>query len=191
MPAYVTGIILISKYFNEKWIKYQLVFSIVVHFIMAVEVLFYPFAIKSDDTWMGWDKLADKVVLLENKYKNTFVFSADDYKTSAILNFYMDDMVYSRNVIGEPALQYDFIGTDLNTLKGKNALFINSIPNFSNDDKENHYPPSLNNFFDNITELEPILIKSGDQTVRKFLVFYCTNYYGGRNKNIQPVVKGF
>jgi len=191
MPAYITGIILISKYFNEKWIKYQLVFSIAVHLIMAVEVLLYPLAIKSDDTWMGWDILAGKVALLENKYKGAFVFSADDYKTSAILNFYMDDMIYSRNVIGEPALQFDFIGTDLNALKGKDALFINSIPNFKNDRKENQYPPSLNNFFANITELEPILIKSGDQTVRKFLVFYCKNYYGGRNKNIQPVVKGF
>ncbi len=177
MPAYISGIILVSKYFSEKWIKYQLIFSLSVHLILAVEVVFYPVLIKSDDTWMGWDKLAVKVKQLENKYRNAFIFSADDYKTSAVLNFYMTNMVYSRNVIGENALQFDFIGTDLSALQGRDAIFINSIPNFKNEQKENQYPPSLNRFFDTVTELDPILIKKGNNTVRKFLIFYCKNYH--------------
>lgn len=178
MPAYITGIIIVSKYFNEKWIKYQLIFSVSIHLLLALQVIFYPVLIKSDDTWAGWNTLAVKVKQLEEKYPGAFIFSADDYKTSAVLNFYMPDMVYSRNIIGEPALQFDFIATDLNALKGKDAIFINSIPNFKNEQKENQYPPSLTTFFDTVTELEPLIIKKGNRTIRKFLVFYCKNYYG-------------
>ncbi len=177
MPAYITGIILVSKFFNEKWIRYQLIFSLSVHVLLAVEVVFYPVLIKSDDTWMGWDKLAVEVQQLAGKYPDAFIFSADDYKTSAVLNFYSRDMIYSRNIIGENALQFDFIGTDLSALQGRDALFLNSIPNFKNEQKENQYPKSLNSFFSTVTELDPIIIKKGNKTVRKFLVFYCKGYH--------------
>lgn len=177
MPAYISGIILVSTYFNRKWIRYQLIFSMVVHLLLAVEVIAYPFLVKSDDTWMGWDDLAGKVEAIKIKHRDAFVFSADDYKTSAVLNFYSDSMVYGRNVIGEPALQFDYVQTDLHALHGKDAIFINSIPNFKNEQKENQLPDALPAYFDAVTEMEPILIKKGDRTVRKFLVFYCTNYH--------------
>ena len=114
---------------------------------------------------------------LKIKHHDAFIFSADDYKTSAVLDFYLDSMVYGQNVIGEPALQFDFIGTDLHALQGNDALFINSIPNFKSDQRENQFPPSLPFYFNDITELDPILIKKDDRTVRKFLVFYCKNYH--------------
>ncbi|MEO6456272.1 MAG: hypothetical protein ABIN97_19500, partial [Ginsengibacter sp.] len=177
MPAYITGIILISTFFNHKWIRYQLIFSLIVHLGLAIEVLFYPLLIKSDDTWIGWGNLAERVKELKIKYHAAFVFSADDYKTSAVLDFYLDSTVYGRNVIGERALQFDFIGTDLHALQGNDALFINSIPNFKSDQKENEFPLSLPLYFSDIAELDPILIKKGDRTVRKFLVFYCKNYH--------------
>ena len=177
MPAYVSGIILISTFFNQKWIRFQIIFSLVVHLALAIEVLFYPVLIKSDDTWMGWDNLAEGVKRLKIKHHAAFVFSADDYKTSAVLDFYLDSMIYGRNVIGEQALQFDFIGTDLAALQGKDALFINSIPNFKSDQKENLFPPSLPLYFNDITELDPILIEKGERIVRKFLVFYCKNYH--------------
>lgn len=180
MPAYISGIILVSTYFKEKWIQYQLIFSLIVHLVLSIEILFYPVLIKSDDTWIGWDGLAANVEQLKSKYPNAFIFAADDYKTSAELNFFSDSFVYSKNVIGEPALQFDFIGTDLNTLKGKDAIFLNSIPNFKSSLKENQFPPQLTEHFDSVTELDPILIKMGSRTVRKFLVFYCKNYHPGK-----------
>lgn len=177
LPAYITGIIFASKYLGEKWLRYQLIFSLFIHVTLAIELFFYPVPVRSDDTWFGWGQLSKQVTELKNRHTGDFIFSADDYKTSAVLNFYLDSMVYSRNVIGEPALQFDFIGTDLNALNGRNALFINSIPNFKSEGKENQLPPSLQYFFDDITELAPILIKNGNRTARKFLVFYCRNYH--------------
>jgi 4-amino-4-deoxy-L-arabinose transferase-like glycosyltransferase len=181
MPAYISGIIWIALYFNTKWIRVQIICSLALHILGAIEILFYPVPVKSDDTWMGWKQLADKVSIIKTNYPNSFIFSADDYKTTAELNFYSDgEMIYARNVIGEPALQFDFIGTDLNKLKGRDALFIDSNPGFSNEQKENKIPTSLTGYFDSVTELDPILIKNGDRTVRKFLVYQCKNYHPGK-----------
>jgi 4-amino-4-deoxy-L-arabinose transferase-like glycosyltransferase len=177
MPAYISGIILLSNYMSKKWVRFQLLFSVVVHLIMAVEIVFYLVPVRSDDTWFGWDQLANKVKALEIRYPKSFVFAADDYKTSAILNFYSDSMIYSKNVIGENALQFDYIGTNLNLLRGRDAIFINSIPRFTDNAKENQLPEGLTKYFDRISELDPILIGGTGGTKRKFLVFYCRNYH--------------
>jgi len=178
MPAYISGIIWISIYFNAKWIRIQLIVSMVLHLLVAVEILFYPVPVRSDDTWMGWDQLSQKIAVLKTSYPNAFIFSADDYKTSAELNFYLNgEMIYGKNVIGQPALQFDFIGTDLNKLKGRDALYIDSNPGFNNEQKENKIPSSLSAYFDSVIELEPILIKKDSRTVRKFLVYQCENYH--------------
>lgn len=177
MPAYISGIVLASMYLNKKWLLYQLGFSLVVHLALAVEVIFYPVIIQSDDTWFGWDQLSQQVEKLQRRYPEAFVFSADEYKTSAVLNFYSDSMVYGRNVIGEPALQFDYIGTDLSRLTGKNALFLNSIPRLGKANAENNYAGKLNAYFTSVTELEPVLVQNRGITVRKFRVFYCRNYH--------------
>ncbi|MBA4166269.1 MAG: glycosyltransferase family 39 protein [Chitinophagaceae bacterium] len=177
MPAYITGIILAGKFFSEKWVKYQVIFSLIIHAALAVEIFFYPVQVKSDDTWFGWKTLAKKVEQIHHKNPAAFVFSADENKTSSILNFYSDSMVYSQNIIGENALHFDYIGTNLNTLQGKDAYFINSIPNFKTETRENKFPDHMKPYFDSITEMDPILIKNHKRTMRKFLVFYCTNYH--------------
>lgn len=177
MPVYLTGIILAAKYISMKWVKYQVIFSLVIHVALAVEIFFYPVQVKSDDTWFGWKTLAKDVEKIHHGNPSAFVFSADGNKTSSILNFYSDSVVYSQNVIGENALHFDYIGQNLHALEGKNAYFINSVPNFSNDARENKYPESLKLYFDSITELDPILIRNESKTMRKFLVFYCTNYH--------------
>src|SRR5581483_10093090 len=120
MPAYITGIILLSMYIKSKWIVPQLVFSLVIHLVMAVEVIFYPVTVKSDDTWVGWNQLAQQVTALKKSYPDYFIFSADDYKTSAILNFYFNEMVYSKNIIGERALQFDYVNVNFQAMKGRN-----------------------------------------------------------------------
>ncbi len=181
MPAYITGIIWVSRYWNKKWVRYQLIFSIVLHLLLAVEIIFYVIPIRSDDTWFGWSEFSNKVEILRKKYPDAFIFSSDDYKTSAILNFYLNETVYSRNIVGERALQFDYVGTDLNTLKGKNAIYIDSNPRFTDLKNENKaVPESYYSYFDRITPLDPILIEKNGRTERKFSVFLCFNYHPNR-----------
>jgi len=100
MPAYITGIIWISTWITVKYVRWQWICSLVVHLALAVEIIFYPVPIHSDDTMIGWGGLGAGVKALAAEYPDDFIFSADDYKTSAMLNLYLGRMVYSRNVIG-------------------------------------------------------------------------------------------
>jgi hypothetical protein len=104
------------------------------------------------------------------------VFSDDNYKTSACLNFFMDEKVYAQNIIGLHALHFDYLGDDLSKLNTKDGLFIDSDKRFKNKDQKGSHHPLLTNYFDNITELKPIIIKVNGKESRKFWVFYCTNY---------------
>ncbi|OQP57671.1 hypothetical protein A3860_08550 [Niastella vici] len=173
MPAYITGIILAGMYVKQKWVLPQLIASLVIHIVMAVEIIFYPVIVRSDDTWVGWNDLSQQVKSIKAHYPGYFIFSADDYKTAAVLNFYYDEMVYGKNILGEPALQFDYVNTNLQTLKGKNALFIDSHPNLSDCET---YLPVLNRYFTQITPLQPILVKKGGSVVRKFCVYACLKY---------------
>jgi len=176
MPSYITGIILTSIFISKKLLKLQVYSSIVIHLLLAIEILFYIVPIKSDDTWVGWEKLAAKTLILQKEYPNTFIFSDDSYKTTAALTFYLDQKIYAQNILGKHALHFDYIGDDLNLLKGKNALFIDSDKRFNDIDKNGKTPKELNTYFSKVTEIQPILIKRGDRNIRKFWVYYCEEY---------------
>ncbi len=177
MPAYITAIILAGRYLSEKVLKYQVIVSLVFHVLLFVQIAFYPFNVTSDDTWYGWEELALEVEKLGVEHPESFIFSNDGYKTSAVLNFYMDQEIYSGNVLGKNGLQFSIVHSDLSGLKGKNALFIDSEKRFKNIDKSNEVPDDLEPYFDNITELEPIIIRNKmGLPLRKFLVFECENY---------------
>jgi 4-amino-4-deoxy-L-arabinose transferase-like glycosyltransferase len=178
MPAYITGIIWLIRFWNKKWLRYQLVFSLIIHILLAVEVLFYIVPIQSDDTWFGWKEFASKVEIRRRQYPDAFIFSADDYKTASVLNFYLNEMVYSKNVVGERALQYDFIGTNLSDLNGRDAIFIDSNPWFDNLQTETKGIHAFYyRYFDQIVPLDPILIEKNGKPQRKFSLFLCKNYH--------------
>jgi 4-amino-4-deoxy-L-arabinose transferase-like glycosyltransferase len=182
MPAYISGIIWVSRFWNKKWVGYQLIFSLILHLALAIEVIFYIIPIRSDDTWYGWPAFSNKVEIIRKQYPEAFIFSADDYKTAAVLNFYLDETVYSRNIVGERALQFDFVGTDLNTLKGRNAIYIDSNPRFIDLKNESKaVPASYYSYFDRIIPLDPILIEKNGHAERKFSVFLCLNYHPKQN----------
>jgi len=176
MPAYITGIIIAAIFIKRKWIKTNILFSIIIHLALAIEVLFYPIPVKSDDTWFGWPELAQKVKTIQKNYPTTFIFSDDNYKTSAELDFYLNQKIYAQNIIGKHALQFDYIGDDLQLLKGRNALFIDSDKQLKTLTKKGKIPQKLTSYFSKITELNPILIKNGNKVVRKFYVYYCEGY---------------
>lgn len=176
MPGYLTGIILVSIYMPKKWVSYQVMLSLFLHVVFAIEILFYPVPIQSDDTWYGWEELGKQVTQLKKTYPDTFVFSADGYKTSAELNLMTSGFTYSQNIIGENALQFDYVNANLQTLKGKNALYIDSAPHFTNENKEALPTDLLLHYFRSVQELKPIIIRRNGQAVRKFLVYYCSYY---------------
>ena len=176
MPSYITGIILAAMFISKKLLKTQVIISIVFHILVGLQVLFYLVPIKSDDTWVGWQELALEINQLKEKKLNTFVFSDDNYKTSACLNFFMDEKVYAQNVLGIPALHFDYLGDDLSTLNGKDAWFIDSDKRFNDKNKKGSHLKVLDHYFKEVTELEPIIITVNDKEVRKFWVYYCTNY---------------
>ncbi len=176
MPSYITGVIIAGMFINKKLLKIQLIFSIVFHLLVSLQIIFYLVPIKSDDTWVGWKELAEQTEKLKEQYTDVFVFSNDNYKTSAALNFFMDDKVYAQNIIGLPALHFDYLGDNLNDLKGKNAIFIDSDKRFKDKNKLGKIDSLLIANFKNVTELEPIIIKINNKESRKFWIFYCTDY---------------
>ncbi len=176
MPAYVSGLIFTSIYISKKWIRVNTILAIIIHIALAIEVVFYVVPIKSDDTWFGWEELSQNVENIQKEYPNTFIFSADNYKTTAILNFYGNQKVYAQNVIGKFALHFNFIGDDLSKLNGKDGLFIDSDRRIKSDAKSGQIPKELRPYFSAVTEVEPILIKHHGKTVRKFWVYHATNY---------------
>lgn len=177
MPSYITGIIIAALFIKNKWVKIQLYFSIFFHIVIGLQVVYDLVPIKSDDTWIGWEELAIETEKLIAENPNSFVFSADNYKTTAALNFFLEEKVYSQNIIGLPALHFDYVDTNLSTLNGENAIFLDSDTRFKNTNKKNELKhPEMNNYFESITELTPIIIKKNGKEVRKFWVYYCVNY---------------
>ena len=177
MPAYITGIIWVSRYFSYKWIRMQVIVSVIIHLVLAFQLIFYPYPVQSDDTWYGWKDLSQQVETIHSKHPDAFIFSADGYKTSAILDFYLNEKIYHPNVIGEVALQMDYLPNDIPTLAGKEAIFLDSSPRFSDEERSGIIPDKLLSYFSSVEELAPILIKRNGKTVRKFFVYLCKNYH--------------
>ena len=177
MPAYITAVILVARYISFKLLRYQVVLSLLFHTLLFVQIVFYPFNVTSDDTWFGWEELSVEVENISEQYPDSFIFSNDGYKTSAVLNFYLDQEIYSGNVIGANGLQFSVVHKDLTMLKGKNALFIDSDRRFKNLDKSLETPDKLQDYFEEINQLDPIIIKNkSGKALRKYLVYECVNY---------------
>lgn len=177
MPGYITAIILALPFLKERHIKYQFYISAFVHVALLIQVVFYPFPVKSNDTWWGWDKLADEVEQISAEHPDHFIFANDGYKTSAVLNFYMDEKIYAGNVLGKFALQFSLVDKDLSHLSQKNAIFLKSDTRIKSLDALGEIPEDLAARFDHVEEMEPILLKdSFGRVMRKFWVFRCQNY---------------
>ena len=177
VPSYISGFILLAYFFKHKWVKAQIVISLIIHALIFIELTTYIVPIKSDDTWWGWEDLSNQVNDVRAKNPQDFVFSTDNYKTSAVLRFYDKRPTYSTNIIGENGLQFGILDPNLDFLDGKNAILIDSDPRFKNTDRPLGAPEKVIPYFENITPLTPILIKnSSGKIIRKFNVFACKNY---------------
>jgi 4-amino-4-deoxy-L-arabinose transferase-like glycosyltransferase len=178
MPTYVTGLIFAAAFISKRLTRWQYGLSALVHAVMAAELLFYPVPIRSDDTWFGWKELSRRVAALQKLSPESFVFSADDYKTTAELAFYTGSKIFGANVLGQRALQFDFVGDDLAALRGRDAIFLDSAPNDLSEAPAGRIPEALAGRFASVEQLEPVVLRSGKSIARKFFVYRCRGYKG-------------
>lgn len=179
MPAWITGILFACLLLPRRVTTWNLGCSLVLHAVLAIELVFYPVQLKTDDTWFGWEELAVQVKALMAEHPDHFLFADDGYKTSAELGFYLGVKTYSGNVLGKRGLQYDYLGDDLNALKGQDALFFDSKPTDVSARRSGGAPPrKLVRHFEAVEELDPILIENRGRIARKFLVYRCRGYRG-------------
>lgn len=177
VPSYISGFILLAYFFKRKWVRSQIIISIVIHLLILIELTTYIVPIRSDDTWWGWEALSKEVSELRTNYPDYFFFSTDNYKTAAILRFYQDAPTYSTNVIGENGLQFGILDPDLSFLEGKNAILIDSDTRFKNEAPPERAPEKVSLFFQEIQVLPPIILRNKQgKAIRKFNVFACKNY---------------
>ncbi|MDG2280049.1 MAG: glycosyltransferase family 39 protein [Flavicella sp.] len=176
MLSYISGVLLAAIFIKKKNIKLQVYISAGIHVLVSLQVLFYLVPIKSDDTWVGWKELVIETEALQQQYPNSFVFSDDGYKTTACMTFFTEQKIYAQNIIGKPALHFDYIGDDLSILKGQTALFIDSDKRFKDKNKNGSHPAELDVYFSKVKELDPIIIQINGKDSRKFWVYACSNY---------------
>jgi 4-amino-4-deoxy-L-arabinose transferase-like glycosyltransferase len=177
LPAYVSGVLWVARHTGARLLKWNLGCSALLHALFVLELLFYPVALRTDDTWVGWRALAREVEA--RMVPGDFVFSADDYKTTAELLFYTDLEVYGRNVLGERALQFDYAGFDPARLLGRDGLFIDSAPTDpEGKEPQGAVPSRLLHAFREVRPEPAIRLSVGGRPVRSFRVWHCFGYLG-------------
>jgi 4-amino-4-deoxy-L-arabinose transferase-like glycosyltransferase len=182
MPCYPAGALLVARVLPRRWVRRSLWISAGLHSLALIELLFYPVPIRSDDTWVGWRALAAQVSRLAEENPGAFLFSADQYKTTAELLFYQRRKVLGPNVIGRPGLEFDYVDPEeeLLRLRGRDALFIDSAPRDTTPALSGGPPPEVLRHFERCEELPPILIQGHGRIDRKFFVHRCASYRGPR-----------
>jgi hypothetical protein len=184
MPGYIAAIILVSSFLGQKLLRGQIITSLVLHILLAVQIVFYPVSVKSDDTWFGWDTFSATVEERMTEHPNAFLFADDNYKTSAVLDFYLDRKIYAGNVVGRNGKQFAILDPDLSHLEGADAIFIDTDKRFKHVEKSGEIPEKLLPYFNRVVELEPILVgKEGKEPLRKFLVYKCYGYKSKPNED--------
>ena len=177
MPGYISAIILVTAFLSQKILRGQIITSLVLHVLLAVQIMFYPVSVKSDDTWFGWDTFSYEVEKRMADHPDAFLFADDNYKTSAVLDFYLDRKIYAGNVVGSNGKQFSLLDPDLSHLEGSDAIFIDTDKRFKHLEKSEKIPEKLLPYFDRVVELDPILVgKDEKEPLRKFLVYKCYGY---------------
>jgi 4-amino-4-deoxy-L-arabinose transferase-like glycosyltransferase len=173
LPLWVAGALWAARCSGPWLLRWNVVASAVVHAVVLVELFAYPVPL-GDDTWVGWRSLREQT--RARLAQGEFAFSADDYKTTAELLLDGTVEAYGRNLLGQPALQFDFVGLDVRALAGRNGLFLDSDPRRFDDGPSGAPPPSLAPRCGRIDEEPPLLVRRGDRIVRRFRAWRCVDY---------------
>lgn len=176
MPAFITGSLLAIQAMSVKQIKWHMMTALIFFIFFTIEIVLYPVPIKSHDTWWGWDRIAAETSVLKKETKADFIFSTDDYKTSALLRLYLQEKVYAKNIINVPALQFDYMNEDISLLKGRNALFVSNIKTLNKNDSSERLE-SVKQYFSAVRLIKTQVVSNvfGKES-RMVKYYYCTGY---------------
>ena len=154
---------------------------VLLHALAATELLLYPVPIRSDDTFYGWGDLAADLEAREQDGLGAFVFPPTVTRPARSSPSTPGRKIYgpapSLGLLGQ---QFDYLGDDLNVLVGHDALFIDSAPSDLTPARAEDSPARLRDHFRRVTQLDPILISSGERIVRKFYIYKCLGHVGER-----------
>jgi hypothetical protein len=150
--------------------------SIVLHLVLAIELVLYPVPVAGDDTWYGWSQLAVEVERRAERYPEAFLFSGDSYKTTAQLAFRLDRPVHGPEVLGDPRFHFRYVWGGGEDLVGRDALLFDSVR--PTKDGVAPVPEDVVRHFHGCEPLAPISIFHRGDEVRRFRVYHCDGYLG-------------
>ncbi len=172
-PLWIAGTLWAARRSGPLLLRWNVVASALVHALVLVELFAYPVRL-GDDTWVGWRSVREQT--RARLGRSEFAFSADDYKTTAELLLDGSIEAYGRNLLGEPALQFDFVGVDVRGLAGRTGLFLDSDPRRFDDAPSGRPPSSLLARCGRVVEEPPLLVRRGERIVRRFRAWRCEDY---------------
>lgn len=187
MPVYISGVALSALIVkSDKLIRIQTLFSLILHILIIVQIVRVPIKINSDDTWQGWEELAQKTKEISLEKPDHFIFSDNSYKVSAVLNFYLDKHVYAGNVVGADAFQFALDDKDLSSLKGKSAIYVTTARFEKKRQKTGGAGKILAPYFASVQPIDSLILKnSSGEILRRFYFFDCSHYKGEtKTKNL-------
>jgi len=172
-PLWVAGALWAARRSGPSLLRWNALSSAALHAVVLVELFAYPVRL-GDDTWVGWSSLREQT--RTRLAPGEFAFSADDYKTTAELLLDGQVEAYGRNLLGQPALQLDFVGLDVRALAGRTGLFLDSDPRRFDDGPSGPAPPALLARCARVVEEPPLLVRRGERIVRRFRAWRCVEY---------------
>jgi len=173
LPLWVAGALWAARRSGPWLLRWNVVASALVHAVVLVELFAYPVRL-GDDTWVGWRSLREQT--RARLGPGEFAFSADDYKTTAELLLDGTVEAYGRNLLGQPALQFDLVGLDVGALAGRTGLFLDSDPRRFDDGPSGPPPAALVPRCARIEEQSPLVVRRGERIVRRFRAWRCVGY---------------
>jgi len=127
--------------------------------------------------WSGWPQAGARVARLRAELRSTgkdsFVFSPS-YKISAMLEFYVPGQprVYSKDIFGHPALQFDFMPLPRD-LKGATGILV------TDDRRESELPlEELRPYFASVERVDTLEIGAFGRHTRRIDFYLCRDYRG-------------
>ncbi len=172
-PVWVAGALWAARRSGPWLLRWNAGASALLHVLVLVELFAYPVRL-GDDTWVGWDSL--RAQTRARLGPGEFAFSADDYKTTAELLLDGSIEAHGRNLLGQPALQFDFVGLDPRALAGRTGLFLDSDPRRFDDGPSGVPPPALLQRCGTVLAEPPVLVRRGERIVRRFRAWRCVDY---------------
>ncbi|MCQ2375945.1 MAG: glycosyltransferase family 39 protein [Salinivirgaceae bacterium] len=166
MPAYVSGIVLLSRFVDIRFLKWHIALAAVAH----IAVVFAMSTSEQLKQSLGFDAqmLSQKIDSVHQQNSNAFILTVDGYQTAAKLSFFLNDTIYGPQTIDQRAYHFAYVGQDVEQLKGRNAILVRPMKHRQ---MQQH---QILPFFESTKKLTSIKMNG----VTAYEVYFCTNYKG-------------